>query len=106
MNDLLRPALYDARHPIYAVQEGPAAGPVQIVGPICESADVVHPAAVLPTLKSGSLVAIGVAGAYGMTMTSNYNGRPRPAEVMVDGERWSVIRRRETFEDLIRHETT
>ncbi len=106
MNDLLRPALYDARHPIYAAQGEGVTGPVQIVGPICESADVVHPAAVLPPLQSGSLVAIGVAGAYGMTMTSNYNGRPRPAEVMVDGDRWYVIRGRETFEDLIRHETT
>jgi len=78
---------------------------VQVVGPICESADVIHPAAALPPLAEGDLVAIGVAGAYGMSMASNYNGRPRPAEVLVEDGAWRVIRARETFEDFIRHET-
>jgi len=106
MNDLLRPALYEARHPLLALRAGrPAAQPVQVVGPICESADVIHPAAALPPLAEGDLVAIGVAGAYGMSMASNYNGRPRPAEVLVEDGAWRVIRDRETFEDFIRHET-
>ncbi len=106
MTDLLRPALYEARHPIWPLRRGTAQGEaVQVVGPICESADVLHPAAALPPLAAGDLVAVGVAGAYGMTMASNYNGRPRPAEVLVEGDQWRVIRARETFEDLIRHET-
>ncbi|GAB4568938.1 MAG: diaminopimelate decarboxylase [Anaerolineae bacterium] len=106
MTDLLRPALYDARHPIWPLAEPVGAvRPVQVVGPICESADVVHPAASLAPLQPGDRVAIGVAGAYGMTMASNYNGRPRPAEVLVDGATWRVIRARESFEDLVRHET-
>lgn len=109
MTDLLRPALYSARHPLYPVQGAMRLGqtetrPVQVVGPICESSDVVHPAAELPALMPGTLVAIGVAGAYGMTMASNYNARPRPAEVLVDGDQWRVIRRRETFADLARLE--
>ena len=106
MTDLLRPALYEARHPIWALRGGgDPAETVQVVGPICESSDVVHPAAMLPPVAPGEGVAIGVAGAYGMTMASNYNGRPRPAEVLVDGADWRVIRARETFEDLVRHET-
>ncbi len=105
MNDLLRPALYEARHPLLPLRAGkPMTQPVQVVGPICESADVIHPAASLPSLVEGDLVAIGVAGAYGMTMASNYNGRPRPAEVLVENGTWRVIRARETFEDFIRHE--
>ncbi|NPV66237.1 MAG: diaminopimelate decarboxylase [Anaerolineae bacterium] len=105
MNDLLRPALYEARHPLLPLRAGVAAPwPVQVVGPICESADVIHPAATLPPLAEGDLVAIGVAGAYGMSMASNYNARPRPVEVLVEGGAWRVIRARETFEDFIRHE--
>ncbi len=106
MTDLLRPALYGARHPIWPLAEpGGPTRPVQVVGPICESADVVHPAAALPPLRPGERVAIGVAGAYGMSMASNYNGRPRPAEVLVEGTAWRVIRQRETYEDLVRLET-
>jgi diaminopimelate decarboxylase len=106
MTHLLRPAQYDARHPIWPLRSGAVqAEPVQVVGPICESADVLHPAAALPPLAAGDLVAVGAAGAYGMTMASNYNGRPRPAEALVEGDQWRVIRARETFEDLVRHET-
>lgn len=106
MTDLLRPALYGARHPIWPLKRaGDPLRSVQVVGPICESADVLHPAAMLPPLQSGDRLAIGMAGAYGMTMASNYNGRPRPAEVLVTGESWRVIRRRESFEDLVRLET-
>lgn len=106
MTDLLRPALYDARHPIWPLHAtGGQARVVQVVGPICESADVVHPAALLPALAEGALVAIGVAGAYGMTMASNYNGRLRPAEALVEHDTWRVIRARETFADLVRFET-
>ncbi len=105
MTDLIRPALYGARHPIWPLTRSDAPPvSVQVVGPICESSDVIHPEAALPPLRPGSRVAIGVAGAYGMSMASNYNGRPRPAEVLVEGERWRVIRRRETFEDLARLE--
>lgn len=106
MTDLLRPALYEARHPIWPLRQAQRTElAIQVVGPICESADVLHPAAALPPLVAGDLVAVGVAGAYGMTMASNYNGRPRPAEVLVEGDQWRVIRARETFEDLVRHET-
>jgi diaminopimelate decarboxylase len=106
MTDLLRPALYEARHPIRPLHR--IAGDVQptrVVGPICESADVLHPAAVLPRLAPGDRVMIGVAGAYGYSMASNYNGRPRPAEVLVDGDQWRIIRRRETIADLVQLET-
>ena len=106
MTDLLRPALYEARHPILPLRAGEGeVRPRQVVGPICESTDVLHPAAALPDLAAGDRVAMGMAGAYGMTMASNYNGRPRPAEVLVEGESWRVIRQRETLEDLVRHET-
>ncbi len=106
MTDLIRPALYGARHPIWPLRQAEAGPePVQVVGPICESTDVLHPGAALPALEPGDYVAVGVAGAYGMSMVSTYNGRPRPVEALVDGDRWRVIRRRETFEDLVRLET-
>lgn len=102
MTELLRPALYEARHPIWPLRESTEArSPVQVVGPICESTDVLHPAAPLPPLRGGDGIAVGVAGAYGMTMASNYNARPRPAEVLVADGAWRVIRRRETFADLL-----
>lgn len=105
MNDLIRPALYGAVHPIQ-----PLAPPRQgimtadVVGPICETSDVFAQDARLPELLEGDLVAIGEAGAYGFAMSSNYNFRPRPAEVMVEGDSYRVIRRRETYEDLVRLE--
>lgn len=106
MTDLIRPALYGARHPIWPLDGiSGETRPTQVVGPICESSDVLHPEAALPPLRPGDRVAIGVAGAYGYSMASNYNGRGRPAEALVDGDRWRVIRRRETADDLARLET-
>ena len=115
MNDLIRPTLYDAYHFIWPVKpEGknipaardedliPADGEtVDIVGPICESGDYLAKARALPQTKRGDLLAVFTAGAYGFAMSSNYNNRPRAAEVLVDGDKFTVIRRRETYEDLI-----
>jgi diaminopimelate decarboxylase len=106
MNDLIRPALYGAHHAISAVR--PRRGPaqrVEVVGPVCESTDVLGQRRDLPPLRSGvDLLAIHSAGAYGMAMASNYNSRPRPAEVLVDGKQAWCIRARETRADLVRHE--
>ncbi len=103
MNDLIRPALYQAHHEIVPVKEPTAeatAQPVDIVGPVCESGDFFARARPMPPAKAGDLLAILDAGAYGMTLTSNYNTRPRPAEVLVNGAEHRLIRRRETMKDL------
>jgi diaminopimelate decarboxylase len=102
MNDLIRPALYEAYHPILSL-DAPAADPVptDVVGPVCESADAFARDRLLPPLKRSDLLAITHAGAYGMTMASNYNSRPRVAEVLIAGAAVRLIRRRETFEDLV-----
>ena len=73
---------------------------VDVVGPICESADFFGKDRALPPVKRGDLLSIFTAGAYGFSMSSNYNARPRPAEVLVDDDKFSIIRRRETYEDL------
>ncbi len=102
MNDLMRPSLYDAWHEIRPVRacEAPAQAPrYDIVGPVCESSDVLAKDRALD-VQAGDLLAIMSAGAYGMTMSSNYNSRPRVAEVMVDGARAHLVRRRETIESL------
>ena len=100
MNDLMRPALYDAYHEIVAVKESAAAAEVyEIVGPVCESGDFLGHDRKL-ALAQGDLLAILSAGAYGMSMSSNYNTRPRAAEVMVDGDQCHLIRQRETVEQL------
>jgi diaminopimelate decarboxylase len=106
MNDLLRPALYEAHHDIRPVEprKGKKAT-VEIVGPVCESSDVLGHARSLPPLQQGDLLAIMTAGAYGMSMSSSYNSRPRPAEVLVDEGRARVVRTRETLTDLMRGET-
>lgn len=109
MNDLLRPSLYQARHEIRVVVPGTAAevhsdGPVDVVGPLCESGDFLGRDRYLPGLEPGALLAVHGAGAYGFTMSSTYNSRPRPAEVLVDGGRWAVVRSRESVEDLWRGE--
>ncbi|MEI2636337.1 MAG: diaminopimelate decarboxylase [Methylotenera sp.] len=105
MNDLMRPALYDAYHDIAAVT--PRTGDTtnyEIVGPVCESGDFLgHDRAL--NLQEGDLLAIKSAGAYGMSMASNYNTRPRAAEIMVDGDKTSVIRQREKIADLFALET-
>ncbi|MCS7016338.1 MAG: diaminopimelate decarboxylase [Gemmatales bacterium] len=118
MNDLIRPTLYDAFHRIWPV-EPPSEVPappedyespiphtrlVDIVGPVCESGDFLARDRWFPEVKRGDLLAIFSAGAYGMAMSSNYNGRCRAAEVLVDGDKHRLIRRRETYHDLIRPE--
>lgn len=105
MTELIRPALYQAVHPVIPVKQSKADLQETVVtGPVCESADVLHSGALLPPLVAGDRLAVLVAGAYGFVMASNYNQRLRPAEVLVEGESWRVIRRRETWEDLIRLE--
>ena len=106
MNDLLRPALYQAWHTILPVQEHSGSAAVRmfdIVGPVCESGDWLGRDRAL-SLNPGDLLAIRTAGAYGFTMSSNYNSRPRAAEVMVDGANVHLVRARETVEDLLRGE--
>ncbi len=105
MNDLLRPALYEAHHVLQPlVKRRGKAVEVDVVGPVCESTDVLAKARPLVLPQAGELFAFMSAGAYGMSMASNYNSRPRPAEVMVDGEAWRVVRERERIEDLWRGE--
>jgi diaminopimelate decarboxylase len=102
MNDLPRPALYDAWHDVVPVTRALGA-PVtyDVVGPVCESSDVLARARELPERAPGDLLAILGAGAYAAAMASTYNSRPLAAEVLVDDGRWAVIRRRQTFEDLV-----
>jgi len=101
MNDLIRPSLYHAYHQIVplAVNEAPHET-VDVVGPLCESGDFFAIDRTLPHLKRGDFVALMCAGAYGFVLSSNYNARPRPAEVLVDGETCTLIRGRETIEEL------
>ncbi len=106
MNDLARPSLYGAYHAILPVRESSGPGQVvDVVGPICETGDFMARDRFLPLMAQGDLVAIMSCGAYGFSMASNYNSRPRPAEVMVEGDRFRVIRQRERYEDLVRGET-
>ncbi len=107
MNDLLRPALYGAEHEVVAVRRRPGGTAlVDVVGPVCESSDTLAAGRRLVLPLPGELLAIRTAGAYGMSMASNYNGRPRPAEVLVHGKRWKVVRTRESVRDLWRGEST
>ena len=101
MNDLMRPALYEAYHGVQPVQQHPAAAVkiYDVVGPVCESGDWLARNRAL-ALKEGDLLAVMSAGAYGMTMASNYNTRPRAAEVMVDGDKAHLVRERETAAQL------
>jgi diaminopimelate decarboxylase len=115
MNDLIRPSLYDAFHFIWPAKVDKKFIPTQreknsqidgteiydVVGPICEGADFFAKDRALPPVKRGDLLAVFTAGAYGFTMSSNYNARGRAAEVLVDGENFSIIRKRESYEDLI-----
>jgi diaminopimelate decarboxylase len=106
MNDLIRPALYQSYHEIVPVREArdSAREAVDVVGPVCESADFFAQDRPLPEMKEGDLVALMSTGAYGFAMASNYNSRPLPAEALVQGESFSLIRRRQTMEDLVREE--
>ena len=104
MNDLIRPAMYDAWHEIAAVTEPAPGSPrpkYDVVGPVCETSDLFAADRALPELKSGDLVAILSAGAYGAVMAGDYNARPRPPEVLVVGEQWGIVRPRESHADLI-----
>ncbi len=101
MNDLIRPSLYKAYHKIEVLNENNEKSKANIVGPICESGDFFAKNIEVPKTNPGDLVVIYSAGAYGFTMASNYNTRPRVAEVAVENEKERLIRRRETFEDLI-----
>jgi diaminopimelate decarboxylase len=118
MTDLIRPTLYDSFHRIWPVAppqgfatppedfqiENPGTVKCDVVGPVCESGDFLAKDRYLPPMQRGELLAVFSAGAYGMAMSSNYNGRPRAAEVLVDGAVCRLIRRRETYEDLVRPE--
>ena len=105
MNDLIRPPLYGAIHPIESVAV-PRGRPItaDVVGPICETSDFFARDLDLPEPSEGDLLAIRDAGAYGFAMSSNYNFRPRAAEVLVESGIFRTVRRRETFEDLVRLE--
>lgn len=106
MNDLIRPALYGSYQAIQPVVDNQAQKIVaDVVGPICESGDFFAKDREIPRPQRGDLLAVMSAGAYGFTMASNYNSHPKPPEVLVDGERYYVVRKRESFEDLIRGET-
>ena len=106
MNDLVRPAMYDSFQAIWPVKEDPERPQVisDVVGPICETGDFLARDRQLPDMRRGELAAVMSAGAYGFSMASTYNSRPRVAEVMVHGGRWSMVRRRETTEELMRGE--
>lgn len=107
MNDMIRPALYHAFHQILPVRQSAnstARGTFDVVGPVCESADFLAHDRDMPTVVEGDLLAVMSAGAYGFVQSSNYNSRPRLPEVLVRGEDYRVVRRRETLEDLIRGE--
>ncbi len=105
MNDLARPALYDAYHGVFPVtQRKGKTVTADIVGPVCESGDYLARNRTMTLPEPGEALAIATAGAYGFVMGSQYNSRPRPAEVLVNGSRWSVIRDRETLEDLVQGE--
>jgi diaminopimelate decarboxylase len=107
MTDLIRPSHYRAYHPIRLVgkEDGRRRMRYDVVGPICESGDFLALDRDLPQLEQGDLLEVGGAGAYGFVMTSTYNARGRPPEVLVDGDRFAIVRRRETAEDLMSGET-
>ena len=109
MNDLIRPALYQSYHQIVSVKERKSErkrkiSKIDIVGPVCESGDFFALDRGMPELHEGDLLAILSAGAYGFVMASNYNSRPLPAEVLVRGDKFTLIRKRQTWEDLVRGE--
>ena len=108
MNDLIRPALYGAYHEIRPVLEAGRRRPgetVDVVGPICESGDFLARDRELPRVEEDDLLAVMSSGAYGFAMASNYNARPRAAEILVDDRRYTIVRRRETYEDLVAGES-
>ena len=106
MNDLIRPALYKSHHEIVPVRNGSdrEVAMVDVVGPVCETGDFLAKDRDMPVVEPDELLAIRTAGAYGFAQSSNYNSRPRAAEVLVQDGSWRVIRSRETYEDLVRGE--
>jgi diaminopimelate decarboxylase len=109
MNDFLRPSHYGAVHDIRTISDSvgdrePVAERCDVVGPICETGDFLGFERDLRVVGSGSLLAVLGAGAYGFTMSSTYNSRPRPAEVLIDGDQWAIVREREKVADLMRGE--
>ena len=106
MTELLRPSHYDAYHHIEpATMEAGRTIVADVVGPVCESGDFLALDRQLADVRPGALMVVFSAGAYGFVMSSNYNSRPRAVEVLVDGDRWAIVRARETYGDLVRHET-
>ena len=107
MNDLIRPALYQSHHEILPLRHLPDAAAIvaDVVGPICETGDFFARDREVSDVQPGEYLAVASAGAYGFAQSSNYNSRPRAAEVLVDGSQWRVIRERESYADLIRGET-
>lgn len=105
MNDLIRPALYQSHHEIVPLRENQA-GTIKadVVGPVCESGDFLARDREIANVMPGDLLAVCTAGAYGFVAASNYNSRPRPPEILVEGDRFRVVRKREQYEDLIRGE--
>ena len=104
MNDLIRPALYQSHHEILPLIEGGRVAIMDVVGPVCETGDFLARGREVAGAEQGAFFAIATAGAYGFAQSSNYNSRPRAAEVMVDGDAWRVVRNRETLDDLVRGE--
>jgi diaminopimelate decarboxylase len=106
MNDLIRPALYQSHHEIVPLRRLDAVGTVKadVVGPVCETGDFLARDREIQNVFPGDMLAVCTAGAYGFTLSSNYNSRPRPAEILVEGDTFRTIRRRETWEDLVRGE--
>jgi diaminopimelate decarboxylase len=108
MNDLIRPAMYEAHHDIIPVIEAePGLDPVRydIVGPVCESGDTFARGRAMSPLAAGDLIAFRSAGAYGAVMASEYNSRPLIPEVLVHGDQFAVIRRRPTYEEMINRDS-
>ena len=106
MNDLIRPTLYDSHHEIWPLLKNSKSKKLayDVVGPVCESGDFLAKERTLQELRDGDYLALLSAGAYGFSMSSNYNSRPRAAEVLVKGKEFAVVRKRETNADLIRGE--
>jgi diaminopimelate decarboxylase len=104
MNDLVRPSHYDAYHAVEAVQAREERSIVDVVGPVCESGDFFALDREVEDVEAGDLIVVRTTGAYGYVMSFNYNSRPRVAEVLVDGDRFAVVTRRESYEDLVRLE--
>jgi diaminopimelate decarboxylase len=106
MNDLIRPALYQSHHEILPLRHlpNPSAIVADVVGPVCETGDFFARDREVADVQPGDYLALSSAGAYGFVQASNYNSRPRAAEVLVEGSRWRIVRERETYEDLIKGE--